>query len=79
MKREAVGYQHSIQESMARVAAQNLQHKRRKLDTGEHERKLDPAVLEDLYVNWLTAYGVSFEMASHDEFRAYVFRSYYRR
>jgi hypothetical protein len=32
---------------MARVAAQNLQHKRRKLDTGEHEIKLVPAVLED--------------------------------
>lgn len=64
------GYQSSIQESMARVAAQNLQFKRRKLDNTLYASPLDPAVLEDLYVKWLTACGVPFQMAAQPEFRA---------
>ena len=33
---------------------------------------LDPSMLEQLYVTWLTRCGISFRMVQSDEFRAYV-------
>lgn len=77
-KNRVGGYQQQIDFSKARVKSQQTNYKRRKLD-GEIEdpnaeeqgqRDIDPAVLEDLYVAWITACGISFEMVTRDEFRA---------
>lgn len=68
------GYQQGIDESFARAQAQNEKHRRRRLDrsssTGEQE--LDADVLEDLYIQWITAANIPFGMAGNEEFRAYV-------
>ena len=57
-----------------------MSHKRRKLDNSTEEeatkensragRDIDPDMLENLYVQWVTACGVSFEMVTREEFRA---------
>lgn len=48
---------------------QTTDYKRRCLSTiATHN--LDPAVLEQLYVRWITTYSVSFRMAKQAEFRA---------
>lgn len=63
--------QTSIKEAMAR--GQETSYKRRRLaeepDTG---RTMDPAVLEHLYVRWITACSVPFRMVSREEFRAFL-------
>jgi hypothetical protein len=33
-------------------------------------RKINPAVLEQLYVKWISTYGVAFKIVEKDEFRA---------
>ena len=66
---------------MAQFRAQSdaANHKRRRLDIrdeGDNERgqgsELDPAVLERLYIAWITTCGVAFEMVERKEFRAFV-------
>jgi hypothetical protein len=78
---ERIGeYQGRIDLAQWRVDAQEGSHKRRKLDNGTEEettkencragRDIDPDMLENLYVQWVTACGVSFEMVTREEFRA---------
>jgi hypothetical protein len=68
------GYQQGIDESFARVQAsqQSSQYKRRRLDSSKDEGLLDPAVLEDLYIRWITAASIPFEMVGNNEFRQYI-------
>jgi hypothetical protein len=61
--------QTSIKEAMAR--GQETYHKRRRLaEEPDTEHTMDPAVLEHLYVRWITACSISFRMVSREEFRA---------
>jgi hypothetical protein len=53
-----------------RVNAQNLEHKRRRLENETDTNSINPAMLEDLYVTWITSCGIPFEMVTRDEFRA---------
>jgi hypothetical protein len=69
-------YQQGIDESFARARESGQQYKRRRLDSGLEEILLDPTVLEDLYIKWITADKVPFDMVRSDEFRAYVFLLY---
>ena len=67
---------------MAEFRAQSAvaNNKRRRYDGGYVEgeeddgrgpgRELDPAVLEQLYVEWISTCGVAFEMVEKNEFRA---------
>lgn len=68
---------------MAEFRAQSTvaNNKRRRYDGGYVEadeeddergpgRELDPTVLEQLYVEWISTCGVAFEMVEKDEFRA---------
>lgn len=71
------GYQHTIDMAQFRAQSDGANHKRRRLDVedeGDEERgrgnELDPAVLEQLYVAWITTCGVAFEMVERKEFRA---------
>ena len=50
-------------------AQQTTNHKRRCLSSIT-SRNLDPSVIEQLYVRWITTCGVSFRMATLSEFRA---------
>lgn len=69
-------YQSQIDMAQFRVASENLQYKRRKLDHGAEDdtveggRKIDGNVLENLVVSWITACSVPFEMIAQNEFRA---------
>jgi BED zinc finger len=73
-------YQGRIDLAQWRVDAQEVSHKRRKLDNSTEEeatkensragRDIDPDMLENLYVQWVTACGISFEMVTREEFRA---------
>jgi hypothetical protein len=53
-----------------RVNAQTVEHKRRRLENETDTNSINPAVLEDLYVTWITSCGIPFEMVTRDEFRA---------
>jgi hypothetical protein len=73
------GYQQTIDMAQFRAQSDAANHKRRRLDIrdeGDNERgqgsELDPAVLEQLYVAWITTCGVAFEMVERKEFRAFV-------
>ena len=65
-----------------RVATQNNNFRRRKLDNGtfvdgrdeelSFGSHIDGNILEDIYVAWITACGVPFEIVEREEFRAYV-------
>ena len=61
----------SIQSSIANAfhKAEQTNHKRRCL-SNVAARDLEPAVLEQLYVQWITTCSVSFRMATLAEFRA---------
>jgi hypothetical protein len=66
---KVISRQTSIKEAMAR--GQETSYKRRRLaEDPDTERTIDPAVLEHLYVRWITACGVPFRMVSREEFRA---------
>jgi hypothetical protein len=80
---ERIGeYQGRIDLAQWRVDAQEGSHKRRKLGKGIEEettkensragRDIDPDMLENLYVQWVTACGISFAMVTREEFRALV-------
>ena len=56
--------------SFQNVENQNPDYKRRRLDNTIDTKTLDPDMLEDLYVKWITACGVSFNMVGRPEFRA---------
>ena len=60
-------YQQGITESFARAQEGGERYKRRRLDSGKGEGLLDPDVLEDLYLRWITAANIPFEMAGHTE------------
>jgi len=64
----------SIQSNIADAfhKAEQTNHKRRCLSTIETQA-LDPAVIEQLYVRWITTCGVSFRMATLVEFRALLY------
>jgi len=62
--------QQTIQESYANVDAQKPDHKRRRLIHSNVPEALDPDILEDLYVKWISACGVSMNMCARPEFRA---------
>ncbi|KAK9360192.1 hypothetical protein V1504DRAFT_455755 [Lipomyces starkeyi] len=49
-------------------ARQTPDYKRRCLSRGA-TRELDPALVEQLYVRWITTCGISFHMATLPEFR----------
>ena len=73
------GYQQTIDMAQFRAQSDAANYKRRRLDIrdeGDNGRgqgsELDPAVLEQLYVAWITTCGVAFEMVERKEFRAYV-------
>ena len=59
-----------IQEAMTRGSSQSQGYKRRRLDGGDRPTTLDPSVLEDLYITWITAHGVPFKMVEYREFRS---------
>jgi hypothetical protein len=64
----------SIQSNIADAfdKAEQTNHKRRCLSTIATQA-LDPAVIEQLYVQWITTCGVSFCMATLVEFRALLY------
>lgn len=74
------GYQGKIDMAEFRALADTANHKRRRLDGRSNIENdndgrglgcdLDPAVLEQLYVAWITTCGVAFEMVEKQEFRA---------
>jgi hypothetical protein len=71
------GYQQTIDMAQFRAQSDAANYKRRRLDVrdeGDNGRgqgsELDPAVLEQLYVAWITTCGVAFEMVERKEFRA---------
>lgn len=71
------GYQQTIDMAQFRAHSDAANHKRRRLDTGEFDEdgrgegcELDPAVLEQLYIAWITTCGIAFEMVEKQEFRA---------
>lgn len=64
------GYQERINMSEFRVNTQNIEYKRRRLDNTTDTNSINPAVLEDLYVAWITSCGIPFEMVTREEFRA---------
>jgi hypothetical protein len=61
------GYQSTIAVAFARP--HTINHKRRRLDNITAVTPLDPCVLEDLYVRWIVACGIAFQMVSIPEFR----------
>jgi ribosomal protein L37AE/L43A len=74
-------YQGHINMAEFRAQSAVANSKRRRYDGGYVEaeedddgrgpgRELDPAVLEQLYVEWISTCGVAFEMVEKDEFRA---------
>jgi hypothetical protein len=50
--------------------SQSSDHKRRRLDNVYSVQSIDPAMLQHLYVQWVTSCGISFRMATSKEFRA---------
>jgi hypothetical protein len=73
------GYQGKIDMAEFRALADTANHKRRRLDGSTIDDDndgrglgcdLDAAVLEQLYVAWITTCGVAFEMVEKQEFRA---------
>lgn len=50
--------------------SQASDHKRRRLDNVYSVQSIDPAMLQHLYVQWVTSCGISFRMATTKEFRA---------
>ena len=52
--------------------AKETDYKRRCLSTIA-TRALDPAIVEQLYIRWITTYGVSFRIATLSEFRALLY------
>jgi hypothetical protein len=64
----------SIQSNIANAfdKAEQTNHKRHCLSTITTQA-LDPAVIEQLYVRWITTCGVSFRMATLVEFRALLY------
>ena len=64
------GYQEHIDMSEFHVNARNLEHRRRRLENETDTNSINPAVLEDLYVTWITSCGIPFEMVTRDEFCA---------
>lgn len=71
-------YQGQIDMAKFRIQSQvaNNKIKRCKLDDGTYEevedvvRELDPDVLKNLYIKWITCCGVPFEMVEREGFRA---------
>jgi hypothetical protein len=63
-------YQQGIEESFRNVINQNPDYKRRRLNTTTYTESVDPSILEDLYVKWITSCGVSFNMVGREEFRS---------
>lgn len=63
-------YQQGIEESFRNVMNQNPDYKRRRLNTTADTESVDPSILEDLYVKWITSCGVSFNMVGREEFRS---------
>lgn len=74
-------YQGHIDMAEFRAQSTVANNKRRRYDGGYVEadeeddergpgRELDPTVLEQLYVEWISTCGVAFEMVEKDEFRA---------
>jgi len=69
-----IAQQTTIQSNIAnafRRAEQSATYKRRRL-TPLEKQTLDPAVLEYLYVRWITSCRIAFRIVDQAEFRAYV-------
>lgn len=64
-----VAIQSNIANAFAR-AEQQSDHKRRCLAPINGESTIEPAVLEHLYVQWITSCGIAFRMVTIPEFRA---------
>jgi ribosomal protein L37AE/L43A len=75
------GHQGQIDMAEFRAQSNSANRKRRRLDGGVNDSEagdygrgqgcdLNPDVLEQLYIAWITTCGVAFEMAEKQEFRA---------
>jgi hypothetical protein len=60
------------EKAIARGGSQSQTYKRRRLDGTDRPSTLDPAVLEDLYITWITTHSVAFKMVEYQAFRSYV-------
>jgi hypothetical protein len=65
------GYEYTIQAAFARP--QSIEQKRQKLNSTRDGASLDPKILEDLYIRWIVACGISFQMVSILEFRTLLY------